>query len=179
MPQHYTETVYPVNCNYTVLDIPSIACRYDYAEMEFTANLKRYREKEKLNQNELGERVGVAQATVQRWETGKREPSFTDLEKLAKALKVTVSDLFSDRNPLDVPTAKQLESMVQTAMQELPIGATLGDYPSAVASSLRAQLKRYRAAGGLLADQEREIAHGKVVQSPAPTRQAARGERRS
>lgn len=64
------------------------------APMEFTANLKRFRERAQLNQAQLAERVGVQQATVQRWEAGNREPKHADLEKLALALGVTVAQLF-------------------------------------------------------------------------------------
>lgn len=46
-----------------------------------------------LTQGQLAERVGVEQATIQRWEKGKREPSFDQLFKLAAALDVEASTL--------------------------------------------------------------------------------------
>lgn len=94
MANGYTKTVFQVNHHYTDLDIPSLALPRDYAGMDFTTNLKRFRERAGLKQDALAERVGVAQATVQRWESGNREPKHSDLEKLAIALGVTVAQLF-------------------------------------------------------------------------------------
>lgn len=90
----YTDTVFTVNHQYTIMDIPPARSRRKNAEMEFTANLKRFRERRGLNQAHLAELVGVAQATVQRWESGKREPNHADLEKIALHLGVTVAQLF-------------------------------------------------------------------------------------
>ncbi len=55
--------------------------------------LKRIREKRKLTQTALAERVGVRQGTVARIETGERNPSMDLLQRLAKVLEVTVEEL--------------------------------------------------------------------------------------
>lgn len=94
MNAEYTNTVFPVNHHYTDLAIPLTMLVRENAEMEFTANLKRFREARGLKQEQLAELVGVAQATIQRWENGKREPKHADLENLALHLGVTVAQLF-------------------------------------------------------------------------------------
>lgn len=137
--------------------------------MDFTANLRRYRAQRELGQSDLAERVGVAQATVQRWESGNREPKHSDLDKLADALGVRVSDLFRSQDEVDAPTVEQLASMIGLAMRELPVGVTYADYPHAVAASLHAQLELFRAAGGFQGDQDGLIGPDIAAQSHGST----------
>ena len=55
--------------------------------------LKKARERRKLTQQELADKIGVHQVTIARLETGKRQPSMDLLHRLAKALKVKVGEL--------------------------------------------------------------------------------------
>ena len=55
--------------------------------------LKRLRERQGWSQVELGRRVKAHQVTIARLETGVRQPGIDLLERLAKALKVKVTDL--------------------------------------------------------------------------------------
>ncbi len=57
------------------------------------AVLKKVREKRKLTQQALADKVGVRQETIARLETGTRQPSMDLLHRLAKELKVKVGDL--------------------------------------------------------------------------------------
>lgn len=45
--------------------------------------------------NELSERIGISRVSLSGIVTGKQKPSFDTLEKLAKALEVSPSELFS------------------------------------------------------------------------------------
>lgn len=175
----YTETVLDVNGNYTVLDIPTALLLGDYASMEFGANIRRYRKAKGWNQGVLAERVGVAQATITRWETREREPSFDDLEKLARVLEVTVSDLFREGSVDTAPSASDLAGMVQRAMDELPVGVSFADYPTAVASSLHDQLAQYQAAGGFRQTEDEAISPDTDAPLPAPTKQSVGAGSRS
>ena len=58
-------------------------------------NLKKYREKANLTQNELAKLIGVQCQTVWRWEHEEREPSLDLLKKLANALNVTEDELLN------------------------------------------------------------------------------------
>ncbi len=55
--------------------------------------LKKARNRRGITQAALGKKVGVHQVTIARLETGVRRPSMDLLQKLAKALKVPVSEL--------------------------------------------------------------------------------------
>jgi len=55
--------------------------------------LKRARVRRKLTQVELATKVGVHKITISRLERGNRQPSMALLQRLAKALKVKVTEL--------------------------------------------------------------------------------------
>jgi transcriptional regulator with XRE-family HTH domain len=58
-----------------------------------TMRLKRLREERGLTQERLAKQAGVSHGYLARLEIGMHDPSLNTLAKLAKALKVTVSDL--------------------------------------------------------------------------------------
>jgi transcriptional regulator with XRE-family HTH domain len=60
---------------------------------ELGLRLAAARRKAGLSQEQLGDRVGVERRTVQRYESGERDPRFTDLLLLADALGVPLADL--------------------------------------------------------------------------------------
>ena len=61
-----------------------------------TANtIKALREKKKLTQSDLAERLSVSAKAVSKWETAKGLPDITLIEPLAKALGVSVMELMS------------------------------------------------------------------------------------
>ncbi len=55
--------------------------------------LKKIRQRRKLTQAELAQRVRVHVITITRLETGVRRPSMDLLQRLAKVLRVKVGDL--------------------------------------------------------------------------------------
>jgi DNA-binding XRE family transcriptional regulator/desulfoferrodoxin (superoxide reductase-like protein) len=59
------------------------------------ATIKRLREKLGLTQLQLGNMIGVSDKTVSKWETSRGLPDISLIEPLAKALEVSVSELFS------------------------------------------------------------------------------------
>jgi len=56
-------------------------------------NLRRARQQAGLTQEEVAERSGVHSTEVSRIERGKRDPRVSTLERLAKAVEVSPSDL--------------------------------------------------------------------------------------
>lgn len=62
----------------------------------FGAALRLARRAQGITGKELAENAGVTQATISRYETGERNPQDPDVEKLAKALRVTEEFLFQD-----------------------------------------------------------------------------------
>lgn len=59
------------------------------------AVIKKLREKNKMTQLQLAERLGVSDKTISKWETGKGYPDITLLESIAEAFRVSVAELFS------------------------------------------------------------------------------------
>ena len=57
--------------------------------------LKEYRAKIKVNQTEMGNLVGVSRQTISQIERGDYSPSVTLALKIAKALNVSVEEIFS------------------------------------------------------------------------------------
>lgn len=59
------------------------------------AVIKELREKNRLTQLELADKLGVSDKTVSKWETAKGYPDITLLEPIAEALSVSVAELLS------------------------------------------------------------------------------------
>ncbi len=59
------------------------------------AVIKQLREKNKLTQLQLAEKLGVSDKTVSKWETAKGYPDITLLEPISKAFNVSVTELIS------------------------------------------------------------------------------------
>ena len=63
------------------------------------AVIKELREKNKMTQLQLAEKLGVSDKTVSKWETCKGYPDITLLEPIAEAFKISVTELISG-NPI-------------------------------------------------------------------------------
>ena len=59
------------------------------------AVIKELREKSKMTQLQLAERLGVSDKAISKWETGKGYPDITLLEPIADAFSVSVTELIS------------------------------------------------------------------------------------
>ena len=57
-------------------------------------HVRKYRERIRLTQKELGERVGVSRQAINAIETGKFDPSIWLAYNLAQLFNVTIEDLF-------------------------------------------------------------------------------------
>ena len=57
--------------------------------------IRKLRENKHLTQAELGERIGVSDKAVSKWETGKGLPDLTLIQPLAQALDVSVIELMN------------------------------------------------------------------------------------
>lgn len=86
--------------------------------MDLSQNIKKLRERKGLSQKELISLVGLGAPMYSRIETGKVEPSLSTLEKIATALNVNLSELFTnnfeDINSFDsdlVEKVKMIEAL--------------------------------------------------------------------
>ncbi|PHS66987.1 MAG: hypothetical protein COB12_04815 [Flavobacterium sp.] len=75
----------------------------------FCNNIKHFRVLKSLSQLDLAERAGIGQTTLSRLENGKVEPGLGSVEKIAKGLDISPSELFSDPNSDNVSLREKLE----------------------------------------------------------------------
>ncbi|MDO4953095.1 MAG: S24 family peptidase [Synergistaceae bacterium] len=61
--------------------------------------IRALRNRASLTQKEVADKIKVSVDTVKRWEKNEREPRYTELQKIATALGVSVAELLSDENP--------------------------------------------------------------------------------
>ncbi len=59
------------------------------------AVIKELREKNKMTQLQLAQKLGVTDKTISKWETGKGYPDITLLEPIADAFRISVTELIS------------------------------------------------------------------------------------
>ena len=59
------------------------------------AVIKELREKNQITQSQLGEKLGVSDKNISKWETGKGYPDITLLEPIADAFSISVTELIS------------------------------------------------------------------------------------
>ena len=55
------------------------------------------RKKKGLTQEQLGERLGVTNKTISRWENGNYMPDLSMLEPLSKELEITLNELLAEK----------------------------------------------------------------------------------
>ncbi|RDW17598.1 hypothetical protein CWR48_13860 [Oceanobacillus arenosus] len=58
------------------------------------SKIKEYRKKIKMNQTELGKKLGVNQNTISGYENGEWEVSYENLHKLASLFDIKINDFF-------------------------------------------------------------------------------------
>lgn len=61
-------------------------------------NIKRIRKEKGLTQNQLSEKLQVAEITVRKWEKGEREPNLETIRNIAAILGVTPAELIGKEN---------------------------------------------------------------------------------
>ena len=82
------------------------------------AVIKNLREKKRMTQLKLAEKIGVSDKTVSKWETGKGYPDITLLEPIAAAFHVSVTELISG-NP--VQNANVSANMMRSKFYVCPV----------------------------------------------------------
>lgn len=117
---------------------------------------------------------------ISQYESGKRRPRQATLEAIAVALDCTPGELLDgEHDGPSLPNEADLEQMVALALQEVPAGSRLADYPPIVASSLRDQLRLYLKHGGFQSSSDVGTAPDTILPPSSPTRQGGREARRT
>lgn len=66
--------------------------------MDFSKIIIQRRKDLKLTQRDLAEKLNVSDKTVSRWEVGTQLPDTSIIPELAKALEVTIEELYGENN---------------------------------------------------------------------------------
>ncbi|MBR6401869.1 MAG: helix-turn-helix domain-containing protein [Eubacterium sp.] len=82
------------------------------------AAIKELREKSKITQLQLAEKLGVSDKTVSKWETGKGYPDITLLEPIANAFNISVPELISGHQILN---ANVSANMIRSKFYVCPV----------------------------------------------------------
>jgi len=94
----------------------------NYTAMDIGSNIKRVREAKNLSQKEVITAIDMGAAMYSRIESGKTEPSLSTLEKIAKALGVSLTELIqSDESMSDV------NSVDKSLMEKVRLMEALND----------------------------------------------------
>lgn len=90
--------------------------------MNFGAKLKELRTSQKMTQQQLGERIGVAKSVVSYYESGDRYPSYDVLIKIARVFHTSTDYLLdvAKENMIDVTgLSKEDVAVVRTVAEAL------------------------------------------------------------
>lgn len=95
--------------------------------MTFGDKLSALRREQNYTQEQLAELLGVSRQSVSKWESGKWSPSTANSVRLAKALKVSVEDLYDDGEASieDVATKQAVAEFQELKPQERGLVLTL------------------------------------------------------
>jgi len=78
-------------------------------DMDIKMKIRHYRKLKNLTQKELGERSGLSEATIKKYESGEREPTPQSLEQIERVLGIV-----SDRMLISDSDAKKLIAYFET-----------------------------------------------------------------
>ncbi len=73
--------------------------------------IKRLRESKKMTQQQLAEKICVSDKAISKWETGRGYPDISLIEPLAKALGVSVIELFSGEGVVNTNRSFKMQRM--------------------------------------------------------------------
>ena len=62
-------------------------------QINFAGNLKQYRKTRRLSQQQVADGTGVARSMISDYENGRKEPTLSALDKIAKYFDVTLEEL--------------------------------------------------------------------------------------
>lgn len=90
--------------------------------MDIGLNIKRIREAKKLSQKEVISAIDMGAAQYSRIENGKTDPSVNTLSKIAKAMGVSMAEIFTDKDVL-----KDINSADTTLMERVSLINSLSE----------------------------------------------------
>ena len=80
------------------------------------AYLAELRKENNLTQEQLGEKLGVTNKTISRWETGTYLPPVDILEKLSDMYGITINEIISGRKLTETEYKKEAEKNIKSVL---------------------------------------------------------------
>lgn len=74
--------------------------------MNFSDNIKKIRKELNLTQDEFAAKLNLTRQAVGMWESGERTPKLDEIQRIAKALKITISRLITNHDNNDIEITK-------------------------------------------------------------------------
>lgn len=97
--------------------------------MNYGECIKTARKKAGITQKELAQKSNMAEITIRQYETNKREPRTAQLQKIADALEIELSELIGDALAEQyLHTLKRVKQMPDKIIQTVTKGKLLAHY---------------------------------------------------
>lgn len=81
--------------------------------------LKELRKQNNMTQEQLGERVGVTNKTVSRWETGKYMPPIECLKSLSDLYQISINEILTGEKLTDKNYKEAAENNISVTLEEI------------------------------------------------------------
>ena len=99
-------------------------------------NIKFYRKKNQLTQDDIAEACNVTRQAVSKWENGKTQPDIQTLSMLASILEVSEEDLIYGPSDSEKKTLTKIKENT-TVEKTVDVGATVGTALAVVLSYVK------------------------------------------
>lgn len=99
-------------------------------------NIKFYRKKNRLTQDDIAEACNVTRQAVSKWENGKTQPDIQTLSMLASTLEVSEEDLIYGPSDSEKKTLTKIKENT-TVEKTVDVGATVGTALAVVLSYVK------------------------------------------
>lgn len=98
----------------------------DIDESMIWQNIRRIRKEQGLTQKELGERCGIADANIRKYESGRQIPKIQTIQKIANALNVPMNEIYS-KGTLDADFGSKVKrARERVGISQKTLGERLG-----------------------------------------------------
>ena len=82
--------------------------------MEFSEKIQELRNKNKLTQEQLAEKLYVSRSAVSKWESGKGYPSIDSLKYISKTFNISIDELLSIEEIIDIAKKENTYNLERT-----------------------------------------------------------------
>ena len=76
-------------------------------------NIRSYRKKNNLSQDELAEKIGVSRQSVSFWETGQTQPTLDNIISLSKIFNISSDELLGNTESINIMQNEESVSTIK------------------------------------------------------------------